>query len=148
MSPPVALTAVELARLRAVAAALIPGQDPSPPAVALEELDTLLDDAAAALGVELGDLKAAIALLPEPVDREALERFADEKAAAFELVSTTAAGAYFMAPAVLDSLGYPRGPRSAPRFDLVANELESGILEPVMAMAPLWRSPEHVEREA
>lgn len=148
MSGPVALTAVEVGRLRAVAAALIPGQDPSPPAVALEDLDALLDDAAAALGVELGNLKAAIALLPEPVDREALERFATEEAVAFELISTATAGAYFMSPVVLDALGYPRGPRSAPRFDLVANELESGILEPVMAMAPLWRSPEHVEREA
>jgi hypothetical protein len=94
--------------------------------------DDLVQRAATSLGAEAEDLRQAIAQLPEEISWDALSAFASAHPEPFELVSTTAAGAYFMSPMVLDSLGYPRGARSAPRFDLAAEELESGILEPVI----------------
>lgn len=127
------LSGDEVARLRAVAEALIPGDGTSPAAARVAEIDRLLGEAAVALGVGLGQLQDALSRLPGEIDWASLERFSASDGEAFELVATVAAGAYFMSPAVLESLGYPTGPRSAAPFDLAAEELGSGVLDPVIA---------------
>lgn len=136
------LSAEELERMRDLAATLMPGLGSSPPAAELPELDRLLHEAAAALGRELNTLRSAIALLPRHIRWGSLARFSEEEPDAFELVSTVAAGAYFMSPIVLQSIGYPTGERSAPPFDLAASELESGVLDPVQSSGPRFRGPE------
>ncbi len=126
--------------LRAVAVALIPGDATSPPAADVPELDGLLTDAATALGVGFGALRDAVGRLPDPIDWTTLARFAQEDRVAFDQVATVASGAYFMSTAVLASLGYPTGPRTAAPFDLAAEELGSGILDPVMAAGSRLRA--------
>ncbi|HUA04940.1 MAG TPA: hypothetical protein VMB27_13640 [Solirubrobacteraceae bacterium] len=138
-----ALTAEQLAQLRAVAATLIPGSDLSPAAAELTDLDELLERAAVALGSQLPAVLAALATLPAEVRWEGMAEFASADPAAFELVSTLVAGAYFMSTTVLKSIGYPTGPRSAPPFDLAADELATGILEPVIARGSVLRAAPH-----
>lgn len=136
-----ALSAWELQQLRGIAAVLMPGDQDSPASTDISEFDELLGRAAAALGPELERLHGALEMLPPDLDWEAVRGFAAAEPSAFEVISTVAAGAYFMSPAALRSIGYPTGPRSAARFDLVADELESGILEPVIARGPRVRLP-------
>lgn len=132
MSAP-GLTDAEFAAIRAVAEVLIPGDGRSPAIADVEGYEALVQQAARALGPELDDLRSAIAALPQTISWAAMGEFERDRAAAFEIVSTTATAAYFMSPQVLRSLGYPTGPRSAPPFDLAAEEIASGILEPVLA---------------
>lgn len=126
------LSAAQVAQMRAVAATLIPGDGQSPPADATSEFDRLLGEAALALGLGMADLRAALEDLPEEVSWTSLQAFCTTHPDHFELVANVAAGAYFMSPAVLGSLGYPTGARSAAPFDQAADELATGILDPVM----------------
>lgn len=135
------LAARELAALRRVAAVLLPGDDAAPAASTLPDLDDLLQRAAAAIGREIDDLRRALALVGAEADRLVLERLARDEPQAFELVSTVVAGAYFMAPAALEAIGYLPGERVAPPFDLIADELATGILDPVQARGPRVRMP-------
>lgn len=126
------LDELEVSRLRAVAAVLIPGDGTAPAAVDLPEIDDLLQRAAAALGPDLPALHDAVAGLPDELDVAGLKAYSQRAPEPFALLGTTVSGAYFMAPAALDAIGYPTGPRTAPPFDLAADELADGILEPVI----------------
>ena len=135
----------ELALLQRVAAALLPGDEHSPAAGDVAGLDELLRRAAAALGAEGADLPAALADLGEHLgparapDWAGLKSFAERRPVPFELIGAVVAGGYFMAPEVLSSIGYPQGPRRAPRNDLIVDELETGVLEPTVERAPMFR---------
>lgn len=140
MSEPT-LSKSEKSRLNAVAVTLIPGDGKSPSAAGVPEFDELLSNAATAIGRELDALREAIRLLPDEITWPSVSQFATEHATEFELVSTVVAGAYFMSTDVLESLGYPTGARSAAPFDLAADELASGILEPVLSRGSRTRIP-------
>jgi hypothetical protein len=135
------LTGEQFSRLRAVAVTLIPGRGDSPPAADLPDLDQLLNQALVALGPEVDDLRLALDLMPADVNWDSLAQFSDDDSAAFELVSTTAVGAYFMSTVVLDSIGYPTGARRPPPHDLAADQLGTGILDPVLARESVVRLP-------
>lgn len=135
------LTPGELTTLRAVAVVLLPGNETSPAATSLPDIDALLNRAAEALGPEAAELKQTLAALPAEITWDGLKALFETDADAFDLISTTAAGAYFMSPSVLEALGYPTGPRKAARIDQAANELESGILDPVMERDSMVRWP-------
>ena len=134
------LTYSETARLQEVAAVLLPGDGASPAAASLPELPALLARAVSAIGREEEILHRCIAALPAAVDWYSLEAFADANAADFDVLSAVVAGAYFMAPAALDAIGYPRGPRRAPRLDQAVDELSSGVLDPVLGRASMVRA--------
>ena len=123
----------EAGRLRAVAAVLIPGDGDAPAALDLAEFDDLLQRAATALGPDLPALRDAVRRLPDDIDVKTLKVFSESEPEHFSLLGTAVSGAYFMSPAALTALGYPTGPRTAPPFDLAADELASGILDPVIA---------------
>ena len=125
--------------MRAVAGTLLPGDGTSPPATTVPDIDELLQRAAAAIGQEILALKRAIAMLPAKCDWAALSEFAEVEPTDFDLIWHVAAGAYFMSPTVLASIGYPTGTRIAPPFDEAAGEIASGILEPVIARGPRVR---------
>ncbi len=141
MSQPAHLSADEIARLRSVAATLIPGSDDSPAATDLADLSELLDRAAGALGSELPLLHDSLRLLQSEITWGELSNFATHEPVAFEIVSTVVSGAYFMSPIVLQSIGYPTGPRRAAPYGLVADELDTGILDPVIARDSMVRLP-------
>src|SRR5437016_5036115 len=115
-----ALTDEEVSAVRDVAMVLIPGGHGSPPAGQVTGYQDLVQQAAIAVGAELETLRSAISQLPTEISWAALCEFERQSPEAFELVSTIAAGAYFMSPVVLRSLGYPTGARSAAPFDLAA----------------------------
>lgn len=126
-------------QLRRVAALLLPGDDQSPAAGELPDLDELLASAVRAVGVEGAALREALLILPEHLDWGVLRDFAETHPAEFDLVSVVAAGAYFMSPAVLSSIGYPQGARRPARADQVVEELESGVLDAVMGRDSMVR---------
>ena len=130
----------EVARLRHVAGVLLPGDERSPAAASVDDLDELLTRAIEAIGTERPALRSALALLPERPDWESLRSLATTHPAEFEVVSAVAAGAYFMSPAVLDTIGYTPGDRRAARPEQVVDELEGGVLDPVLARDGLLRA--------
>ena len=134
------LTHSKTVRLREVAAILLPGDGTSPPAASLPELPALLTRAVAAIGREEDVLHRCIAALPQSLDWDSLEAFAADHAEDFDVLGAVVAGAYFMSPAALDAMVYPRGPRRAPRFEQAVDELSSGVLDPVMARASMVRA--------
>lgn len=126
----------EVDQLRAVAHALIPGDHSSPAASDLSDYPELLGRAVNALGPEADALRTALTKLPPDVDLSALERFATEDPAAFDVISTAVAGAYFMSEQALRSIGYPVGARHAAPHDQAAEELGTGLLDAVIAREP------------
>ena len=132
-------TADAIGQVRRVAEILLPGDAESPSAEEVERLDEFIAQAIAAMGPETQDLSEAIEALPRELSWEALQRFSDEDRAAFDLVSTVAAAAYFMSPSALASINYPQGARRAPRNDQIVDELETGVLDAVMSRESMVR---------
>lgn len=128
-----------MSQLRRVATILLPGDGRSPAAESLPDLDDLLASAVRAVGVEGAALRDALTALPEDLDWTVLRSFAESHPAEFDIISVVASGAYFMSPDVLTSIGYPQGPRRAPRPDQVVDELETGVLDVVMARDSMVR---------
>lgn len=132
-------TSEQLSTLRSVAALLIPGSSYSPTPAHLLDFDELLGRAVVALGPESKSLPGALHRLPSEITWDSLSAFAVREPVHFEIISTVVSGAYFMSPTVLESIGYPTGPRKAPPFGLAAEELEGGILDPVIERGPFVR---------
>lgn len=119
-------------RLAQVAELLLPGDAAAPPAAAIPELEDLLRRAVKAVGGEADVVAEAISALPAPVTWESLEALDRDRPDLFEPLAAVAAGAYFMAPEALDAIGYPHGPRKPASREQIVDELETGILEPVL----------------
>lgn len=133
------LTARALAQLRIAAGILLPGDGDSPSAADVTDLDGLLVSAVTAIGREAETLYQCLDLLPESPDWDALRLVAQRNPEEFEVLSAVVAGAYFMSPVVLDSIGYPRGERRPAPYDQIVDELESGVLNPVIARESMVR---------
>jgi hypothetical protein len=56
----------------------------------------------------------------------------DDDPAAFQLVSTVAAGAYLMVPGIREAVGYPGQHRNPPGLEEAVDEISDGILDPVL----------------
>lgn len=130
--------------VRAAAVILLASPSDSPALDALPDVDELLQQAAAALGNKGQVLAAAIDALPPEPSWENLSAFADGDPESFELVALLAVGAYFMSPAVLDSLGRPSGVRRRASHDQAVDELSTGILDAVLERGCPVRSLDHV----
>jgi hypothetical protein len=141
MTDSTVLSEQELSQLRGVASVLLPGLNDSPAASTLPDLDVLLQKAAKALGPELSVLQQALESLPPSVEWNTLLRFSKANQADFDVISTAVAGAYFLSTEVLQSIGYPTGPRTRAPIDLAADEIGSGVLEPVIARGSIVRLP-------
>ena len=129
----------ELANLREVARILLPGDGTSPAAPDVAGYDDLLGRALTALGPEAEVAAQGLALLPSELTWDSVREFSLAHPAEFEVVATVVSGAYFMSTQVLDSIGYPHGPRRAPRNDQVADELGEGLLDPVFERGSILR---------
>ncbi|MGK2321410.1 hypothetical protein ACSJLP_28465 [Gordonia rhizosphera NBRC 16068] len=142
-APPRALNADELATLLRIADTLIPASGENPAASQAIEIGRYLDLALAAradvfdlvLGAvdQLKDVSAADM-------RAALKQmWADDKAT-FDPLSSILAGAYFMTPQVKALIGQPGPHRDPAGFEDAANELETGILDPVLERGSIYVS--------
>jgi hypothetical protein len=133
------ITDEDYRRLEQVTGLLLPGDGAAPAANDLPELRTLLERAVSAVGSEAAVVEKALALLPAEPTWESLEHMDATQPDVFEALAAVTAGAYFMAPEALDAIGYPHGPRKAASKEQIVDELETGILEPVMDHAPMLR---------
>jgi hypothetical protein len=135
------LTAQQRARLHAVADILIPTEGEIPSASTTPDFDTWLDralDARSEVATELASILDGL----DPEDLEqALRRMDRERPDDLRLLAEVAAGAYFMMPPVLERIGYPGQHRAPAGLTDAADELEKGVLDPVVSRGPVWRQP-------
>lgn len=133
--PPRALTDTETATLLRIADCLIPAAGPNPKASDAEEYVRYLDLAISARTDVFDQTIAAIAALAEVSDEEmwtALKHLWTRDRDVFDPLSAIVACAYFMTPQVKDLIGYPGQSRDVARLDEAADQLGTGILEPVL----------------
>lgn len=142
------LNSGQLARVRAIAAILLPGSTESTASESVPGFDELLQRAAVALGGEGRPLGAAIEALPAELTWKTVSDFADRDRSSFELVSLLAVGAYFMSPTVLASLGIPTGKRRPANPEQVVDELGDGLLDAVFERGCPIRTLDDVNRAA
>lgn len=140
-APPRPLTDRERRGLVRVADALIParGEDSSPSET--PAYDACLDRALAARGDVFDDVVRradALADLDAAALDAALRRLHAGERGAFDALSAVVCGAYLTAPAVCERIGYPGQVRRPAPFDQIAEELESGILDAVIARGPIF----------
>ncbi len=67
-----------------------------------------------------------------------LRNLHDQDPTSFQALSSVAAGAYLLIPAVREAIGYPGQGRNVPFIDEAANEIGDGILDPVLARGPFY----------
>jgi hypothetical protein len=129
------VTEEELRGLLAIADILIPGTDQMPTASMAPDIGRWLGVALTARGDVFDEILALAGSLgqlpPAGLSRE-LRRLSDEEPERFEPLSAIIAGAYLMVPAVRKAIGYPGQERRFPPFDQAADEITSGILDPVI----------------
>ena len=128
------LSDAELTALLAIGDVLIPGTETMPALSAAPDIQRWIDRALAArrdVFDQLMSLAASLGQLDSASLSAELRRLSDEQPASFEPLSAVLAGAYLMVPAVRRAIGYPGQVRSFPPFDQAADEITSGILDPV-----------------
>jgi hypothetical protein len=135
------LTDEEIATLRAVADVLIPPAGDSPGATAEPGFDDQLRMAADARADAFDEVTAELAALrravPSTIDGR-LRALHTERPGVFQPLSAIVAGAWLLLPAVRERIGYPGQRRDPAPFDQAADELGSGILEPVLARGTVY----------
>jgi hypothetical protein len=135
------LTDDEITTLRAVADVLIPPAGDDPGATDEPGFDEQLrvaadarSDAFEAITAELAELHGAG---PDALDRR-LRALHAERPEVFQPLSAVVAGAWLLLPAVRERIGYPGQRRDPAPFDQAANEIGSGILDPVLARGTVY----------
>lgn len=134
-SPPRPLTDAEHGTLLRIADTLIPASGPNPKASEAEEFGAYLQLALAARADVFDVVLRAVGELADVDDgnlREALKKMWANDTATFDPLSSIIAGAYFMTPQVKALIGYPGQHRDPAGLEDAANELETGILDPVL----------------
>jgi hypothetical protein len=141
--PPRSLTDVEQQTLLRIADALIPAAGPNPKASDVEEFLPYLQLALAARRDAFDVVIAALSRLNDVADADMLAElkamWADDKDT-FDPLSAIVAGAYFMTPEVKELIGYPGQHRDPAGLEDAVNELETGILDPVIERGPIYVS--------
>jgi hypothetical protein len=135
-APPRAISAEEMATISRVADTLIPPGDRLLSGSAVTDFEALVTRAATILDKRFPDLVAALATLSTvPQDQlwGVLESMSAQNDPGFETLSTVIAGAYLYSHEIREQLNYPLPHRNPPDFFDAADELSSGILDPVMA---------------
>jgi hypothetical protein len=147
--PPRPLHEDELATLLAAADALIPAGPGVPSAAIAPGYVAWLDRALAARSDAFETIVTAAGRLqgiaaPELLD--ALRRMSADEPELFHDLSAVLAGAYLMVPEVRAAIGYPGQVRRPAAFDEAAEEIMSGILDPVIERGPIYVEPSDPSR--
>jgi hypothetical protein len=141
--PPRSLTDDESATLLRIADCLIPAAGPNPKASDAEDYAAYLQLALAARSDVFDSVLAAVHTLADVADRDlwdALKTMWAEDKFTFDPLSAIVAGAYFMTPQVKALIGYPGQHRDPAGLEDAADELETGILDPVIERGPIYVS--------
>jgi hypothetical protein len=141
--PPREVSDAELATLLKIADCLIPAAGPNPAASAAENYLKYLHLALAARADAFDTVMAGVAALAEVSGgelRAALKELWATDKATFDPLSAIVAGAYFMTPQIMALIGYPGQHRDAAGLEDAANELETGILDPVLERGYIYIS--------
>jgi hypothetical protein len=133
------LTSDQCERLARLAAALIPAARDMPAAYDVAGFSTLITNAARASGYTDQQVAAAVEGIPASCDLASAEAFAKTEPANFHIASTLVSAAYFMAPEILDKLGFPADRRQPAEVEDFVNEYETGILDAVTERGPRYR---------
>lgn len=142
-SPPRELTNDELVALLRIADCLIPASGPNPKASDAKGYVQYLNLALSARSDVFDAVMSAVAKLAEIADDDlwaALRRMCSEDKFSFDPLSSVVAGAYFMTPQVKELIGYPGQHRDVAGLEEAANELATGILDPVIERGPIYVS--------
>jgi hypothetical protein len=141
--PPRELTESELGTLLRIADCLIPADGPNPKASDAEEYTSYLQ---LALGARTDAFSAVIsgveklADVPDTELWEALKQMSVDDKFTFDPLSSILAGAYFMTPQIKQLIGYPGQHRDPAPLEEAANELATGILDPVLERGHIYIS--------
>jgi hypothetical protein len=141
--PPRTLTDDEQSTLLRIADTLIPAAGPNPKASDAEEFVAYLHLALAARAdIFEAVLKAVreLADVPDGALHGALKTMWAKDKFTFDPLSSIIAGAYFMTPQVKELIGYPGQHRDPAGLEDAANELETGILDPVLERGTIYVS--------
>ncbi len=134
-TPPRGLTDAENTALLRIADTLIPESGPNPKASDASEFGAYLQLALAARADVFDAVLKAVQELAGVADEDlygALKQMSADDKFTFDPLSSIVAGAYFMTPQVKDLIGYPGQRRDPAGLEDAANELGTGILEPVL----------------
>ena len=129
-------TMVEMETLRRVADTLIPAVEGSISGGSVADFENLATQAAGILDKSFADLVEALEHFSAvPQDRlwAALESYSAEEGGKFYTLSTLVVGIYLYSDEMKDTLNYPVPHRNPPDMFEVAEELSSGILDPVLS---------------
>ena len=141
--PPRPFSADEIETLRQIADTLIPSGEGVLSGGSVAEFGALATRAAAILDKSFDTLTAVLErLAPVPQDAlwDALKGLSEEDDAAFYALSTLLVGVYLYSDEIKAQLAYPVPHRNPPDFFDAADELSSGILDPVMASDFTYRA--------
>lgn len=141
--PPRELTEAELATLLRIADCLIPEDGPNPKASDAVDYSSYLHLALGARTDVFGVVISAVEKLadvPESGLWEALKQMSIEDRSTFDPLSSILAGAYFMTPQVKELIGYPGQHRDPAPLEQAADELRTGILDPVLERGHIYVS--------
>lgn len=129
--PPRPLTEQELATYTAIADILCHGGADAPPPSGCAEFPEKL---ALALATRHDVFDVVVRLLAQAPEDLAtwLRRLHAESPEEFVVLSTVAAGAYLLVPRIRAAIGYPGQRRDPAGLTEAADELEDGILDPVL----------------
>lgn len=142
-TPPRPLTDDEQTTLLRIADTLIPAVGPNPKASDAEQFVPYLHLALAARADVFEAVLSAVSTLSGVADEDLHDAlrslWADDKHT-FDPLSSVIAGAYFMTPQVKELIGYPGQHREPAGLEDAANELETGILDPVLDRGSIYVS--------
>lgn len=141
--PPRQLGDTELTTLLRIADTLIPAAGPNPKASEAENYLKYLNLALTARGDAFDAVIGALDALAAVSDgdlRAALRQMWSTDKATFDPLSAIVAGAYFMTPQIMELIGYPGQHRDTAGLEDAANELETGILDPVIERGYIYVS--------
>jgi hypothetical protein len=146
--PPRGLTGRELQAALKIADALIPDGPAGPRPSAIQDYPKWLELALAARRDSFDEIIGLVAELADCATDslyERLKQLSETSASGFEVLSSVLAGAYLVTPEVRGAIGYPGQAQRAPRFDEAADQIMSGILDPVIERGAIFRPTDSVD---
>ena len=135
------LTDDELAAVVLAGDLLIPRRHPNPAFSELDDRPRLLTVAVAALAEHFDDFAASLAHFTTPNHRptiDGLRELEQDEPAQFFALSAVICGTYFMSPHIRTLIGIPGLKPHPASIMAAADDLDDGILEPVVAMGATY----------